>query len=112
MPSDKKAAEFSKTNWDDYMLSDNSRATPGATAGGRVIKRSSTFLKVISNLKEQQWANIFKVASSFQAIGKQNRALAKDMEPPCSETDTDEDDELVDPWYADRPIVEESDVVQ
>lgn len=64
------------------------------------VKRASTFLKAINKLSEQQWCDIFDVALSFQVIGKQPKCSVKEeQQQPYSETDTDEDDELVDPRY-------------
>lgn len=95
-PSDKKGAEFSRTNWGDYDLE--------MPHGTKVpVKRATTFLKKINSLKEEQWADIFKAALSFQAIGKQSKKAMED-EGPQSETDTDEDDELVDPRYDEVPV--------
>ena len=92
LPTDKKSAEFSKTNWDD--------CTSRTVLGERPVKRASTFLKAINKLSEQQWSDIFNVALSFQVIGKQpKRSVKEEQQQPCSETDTDEDDELVDPRY-------------
>jgi hypothetical protein len=93
-PSDKKSSEFSKTNWGDYML-----IKPG---GDKVVRRATVFLKTISGLKDQQWNDIFKVALSFHANGKKASRIVME-EGPLSETESD-DDELVDPRYADVPV--------
>ena len=68
--------------------------------GEQPVKCASTFLKAINKLLEQQWSDIFNVALLFQVIGKQPKCSVKEeQQQPCSETDTDEDDELVDPCY-------------
>jgi hypothetical protein len=97
LPSDKKGAEFSRNNWDDYTF--YTKATPAAPNTVHQVKRASTFLKAISGLQDQQWKDIFNVALSFQATGKPRRSVKEDVQP-VSETDSDEDDELVDPRYA------------
>jgi hypothetical protein len=96
LPSDKRSAEFSKTNWGDYSL-----VTP---CGERVFKRATVFLKAIKNLKKEQWTDIFKVAMSFQVTNKHPNKLAKEDEEELSETDSDEYDDLVDPRYNEKPV--------
>ncbi|KAF8474319.1 hypothetical protein DFH94DRAFT_805753 [Russula ochroleuca] len=96
LPSDKRSAEFSKTNWGDYSL-----VTP---CGERVFKRATVFLKAIKNLKKEQWTDIFKVAMSFQVTNKHPNKLAKEDEEELSETDSDEYDNLVDPRYNEKPV--------
>jgi len=88
VPPDKKSAEFSKTNWGDYILID--------PRGNRKVKRASVYLRTINNLREQQWADILKVSLSFQPSGKQKTRIIKDEEP-ISETESEDD--LVDPRY-------------
>jgi hypothetical protein len=94
LPSDKKGAEFSKTNWGDHTL-----ITP---RGEKVVKRASVFLSKISSLKDQQWDDIFEKALVFQVtLGKQ-RAMAREVESePAGEVIDSEsdDDELLDPRY-------------
>jgi hypothetical protein len=101
LPTDKKSAEFSKTNWGDHSL-----VTP---RGEKVMKRASVFLKRISTLKDPQWDDIFNKALAFQVtLGKQ-RAMAKEVETRDSELvgDVDEsesdDYDLLDPRYDDVP---------
>jgi hypothetical protein len=100
LPSDKKSAEFSKTNWGDYTL-----ITP---RGDKVIKRASVFLKTINSLKEEQWADIFKVALSFRTSspgGKHHKAVQETEADMVSAEETESDgDELVDPRYNDDDI--------
>ena len=92
LPSDKKSAEFSKTNWGDYSL-----ITP---RGDKVVKRASVFLKTINSLKEEQWADIFKVALLFNATGKQRKSLKEtEAELVSAEATESDGDELVDPRY-------------
>ena len=62
------------------------------------------FFKAINNLKEQQWADIIKAALTFSISSKQQKA-AKVIEV-LSETDSDEEDELVDPRYKDIPAID------
>ena len=90
-PPDKKGAEFSKTNWGNYELY--------MLHGSKVfVKCATTFLKKINSLKDEQWDDIFKAALSFQATGKQPKTVKED-EGQLSETDTNEEDELMDPQY-------------
>ena len=89
--SDKKSAEFSKTNWGDYIL-----ITP---RGDKLVKRSSVFLKTINSLKEEQWADIFKVAMSFRTAGKQQKVKEAEAELVLAEQTESDEDELVDPRY-------------
>ena len=97
LPTDKKSAEFSKTNWGDHTL-----VTP---RGEKVIKHASVFLNKISTLKDPQWDNIFDKALAFQVtIGKQH-ATVRDLEMRDAEqagevveSDSDDDD-LLDPRY-------------
>ena len=100
LPTDKKGAEFSKTNWGDSSL-----VTP---RGEKVVKCASVFLNRISTLKDPQWDDIFDKALAFQAtLGKQ-RATVKELgdlevggEVVESESD---DDDLLDPRYDDIPL--------
>jgi hypothetical protein len=94
LPTDKKSAEFSKTNWGDHSL-----VTP---RGEKVIKRASVFLNRISTLKDPQWDDIFDKALAFQAtLGKQ-RAMVKEVGDSevmgVVESESDDDD-LLDPRY-------------
>jgi hypothetical protein len=99
LPSDKKSAEFSKTNWGDHTL-----ITP---RGEKVVKRASVFLSKICSLKDQQWDDIFEKALVFQVtLGKQ-RATARevDSEPAGVVVDSEpDDDELLDPRYDTVPV--------
>jgi hypothetical protein len=88
VPADKKSAEFSKTNWGDYSLID--------PRGNIKVKRASVYLRTIKNLGDLQWADIIKVARSFQLSGKQKIKIIKD-EVPILETESEDD--LVDPHY-------------
>jgi hypothetical protein len=88
VPADKKSAEFSKTNWGDYILVDPRRPIK--------IKRASVFLRTINNLCDLQWADIIKAATSFKLSGKQKNRAPVDEEP-ISETESEDD--LVDPRY-------------
>jgi hypothetical protein len=54
------------------------------------------YLRTIKNLGDLQWADIIKVARSFQLSGKQKIKIIKD-EVPISETESEDD--LVDPHY-------------
>jgi hypothetical protein len=97
-PTDKKGAEFSKTNWGDYTL-----VTP---RGEKAVKRASVFLNKISTLKDQQWDDIFEKALAFQTSFGKQRATARDMDmrdsEPVGEVVLDsesDDDELLDPRY-------------
>jgi hypothetical protein len=99
LPLDKKSAEFSKTNWGDYTL-----ITP---RGNKVIKRASVFLKTIKSLKEEQWADIFKVTLSFRTTGLGGKKAVQEAETETLSTEqTEESDgeELVDPHYNDPDI--------
>ncbi|KAF8256835.1 hypothetical protein EI94DRAFT_1710120 [Lactarius quietus] len=58
LPTDKKSAEFSKTNRGDHTL-----ITP---CGEKIIKCASGFLNKISTLKDLQWDDIFNKALAFQ----------------------------------------------
>ncbi len=100
LPSDKKSAEFSKTNWGDYTL-----ITPH---GNKVIKRASVFLKTIKNLKEEQWADIFKVALSFRTTGLAGKKAVQEAktEMLSAEQTESDGDELVDPRYNDPDILD------
>ncbi|KAF8258244.1 hypothetical protein EI94DRAFT_1815782 [Lactarius quietus] len=105
LPTDKKSAEFSKTNWGDYTL-----VTP---RGEKVVKRTSVFLNKISTLKDQQWDDIFEKAIAFQAMVGKQRATAREPDIRESElvgeglTDSESDDEeLLDPRY-DNVTIEE-----
>jgi hypothetical protein len=89
-PSDKRASEFSKTNWDD-------RSFKNPQGERTFFKRVSVFLKSIKALKEEQWIDIFEVAMSFQT--KRSSKSANESDEEISETDSDEYDELVDPRY-------------
>ncbi|KAI0251374.1 hypothetical protein BJV78DRAFT_1282636 [Lactifluus subvellereus] len=93
-PMDKKNAEFSKTNWGDYML-----VTP---RGEKAVKRASIFLNKISTLKDQQWDDIFDKALAFRSILGKQRATAREVEmkEPIGEVDSESDDaDLLDPRY-------------
>jgi hypothetical protein len=99
LPSDKKSAEFSKTNWGDHTL-----ITP---RGEKVVKRASVFLSKISSLKDQQWDDIFEKALVFQVmLGKQcATAREVDSEPAGVVIDSEsDDDELLDPRYDTVPV--------
>jgi hypothetical protein len=98
LPSDKKGAEFSKTNWGDYTL-----ITP---RGDKIIKRASVFLKTINGLKDEQWVDIFKVALSLHAPGKQRKVVKEEEEPVLAEQSDSDDEELVDPRYEDAPTIQ------
>ena len=99
LPTDKKGAEFSKTNWGD-----SSFPTP---RGEKIIKRASVFLNRISTLKDPQWDDIFDKALAFQAtLGKQRPAVKEvgdsEVVGEVIESESDEDD-LLDPQYDDIP---------
>ncbi|KAF8263242.1 hypothetical protein EI94DRAFT_1807541 [Lactarius quietus] len=96
LPTDKKSAEFSKTNWGDYTL-----VTP---CGEKAVKRTSVFLNKISTLKDQQWDDIFEKAIAFQATVGNQHTTARELDIRESElvgeglTDSKSDDEeLLDP---------------
>ena len=72
-----------------------------AACGECMVKRASTYLKAIRDMPDKRWKNIYKVALSFQSAGKPVRSVKE--EDPVSETDTDEDDELVNPRYKKGP---------
>lgn len=95
LPTDKKGAEFSKTNWGDHIL-----VTP---RDERVVKRASVFLNKISTLKDQQWDDIFKKALAFHSSNGKQRAtkdLEVEMKELRGEVDSESDDnDLVDPRY-------------
>ena len=103
-PTDKKSAEFSKTNWGDHTL-----VTP---RGEKVVKRASVFLSKISTLKDQQWDDIFEKALVFQSSSGKQRAAAKEVDMRDSELvgeaveSESDDDELLDPRYDTVPIEE------
>ena len=97
LPSDKKSANFSKTNWGDHIL-----VTP---RGERVVKHASVFLNKISTLKDQQWDNILERALAFQSSFRKQHATAREVdmrdsalagEVVVSESD---DNDLLDPRY-------------
>jgi hypothetical protein len=94
LPSDKEGAEFSRNNWDDYTF--YTKATLAVPSTVHQVKHASTFLKAISGLQDKQWKDIFNVTLSFQATGKLRRSVKEDVQA-VSETDSDEDDKLVDP---------------
>ena len=102
LPTDKKSAEFSKTNWGDHSV-----VTP---RGERFVKRASVFLNKISTLKDEQWDDIIEKALEFQGtLGKQRAAAREETwesEPAGEDNDSEsDDDELVDPRY-DLPVEE------
>lgn len=103
LPTDKKSAEFSKTNWGDHSLV--------TSRGKKVVKRASVFLSKISTLRDQQWDDIFEKALAFQGtLGKQRAAAREEMQEsePAGEVDDSEsdDDELLDPRYDHIPVEE------
>lgn len=64
LPTDKKSAKFSKTNWGEHTL-----VTPHEE---KFIKCASVFLNKISTFKDQQWDDIYEKALAFQVVlGKQ-----------------------------------------
>ncbi|KAF8262361.1 hypothetical protein EI94DRAFT_1808914 [Lactarius quietus] len=105
LPTDKKSAEFSKTNWGDYTL-----VTPRSE---KAVKCASIFLNKISTLKDQQWDDIFEKAITFQAMVRKQCVTAREPDIRESElvgeglTDSESDDEeLLDPRY-DNVTIEE-----
>ena len=103
LPTDKKSAEFSKTNWGDHSI-----VTPH---GERVVKHASVFLNKISTLKDEQWDDIIEKALAFQGtLGKQRTAAreeTRESEPAGVDNDDSESDnhKLLDPCY-DLPVEE------
>ena len=99
LPTDKKGAEFSKTNWGDSSL-----ITP---CGEKVVKRVSVFLNRISTLKDPQWDDIFDKVLAFQAtLGKQHAMVKelRDLEVGGEVVKSKSDDnDLLDPRYDDIP---------
>jgi hypothetical protein len=97
----KKSSEFSKTNWGDYTVID------GNPHGDLKVKRASVYLRTVRNLRPVQWQDIINVALSFHASGKQKNKQVK-VEELNSETESEDD--LVDPRYDEVPATEPDDM--
>ena len=84
LPSDKKSAKFSKTNWGDHILV--------TLHGERVVKHASVFLNKISTLKDQQWDNILERALAFQSSFRKQHATVlrhgRDVHPTWAKSIT------------------------
>ncbi|KAF8488759.1 hypothetical protein F5888DRAFT_1893246 [Russula emetica] len=91
-PPQSKSGAFSKANWGDYdVLSPRGAAI--------TVKRASVFLKKIQGLKDQQWDDIYKTAREIHA----KRVNSTEDDDEGGESDTSDDDELLDPLYDEVP---------
>ncbi|KAF8492953.1 hypothetical protein F5888DRAFT_1806402 [Russula emetica] len=91
-PPQSKSGAFSKANWGDYdVLSPRGAAI--------TVKRASVFLKKIQGLKDQQWDDIYKTAQEIHA----KRVNSTEDDDEGGESDTSDDDELLDPLYDEVP---------
>lgn len=91
-PPQSKSGAFSKANWGDYdVLSPRGAAI--------TVKRASVFLKKIQGLKDQQWDDIYKTAREIHA----KRVNSTEDDDEGGESDTSDEDELLDPLYDEVP---------
>lgn len=89
-----KASAFSKANWGDY----SSQPSCGSSSI-KLVKRSSVFLKAISDLKDQQWEDIILAAWETNEVSKRRSGRSLGEAGVIDESSSD-DAELLDPLYA------------